>query len=80
MGSYQANSGIKILQISQISHRKKKVNLVLTSLSVIVKFIEIPSNFEKIMLIIIIKDYRSMMCNTLNLVIESILTSCFKIN
>ena len=78
MGSYQIYSGVKILQISQICHRKKKVNLVLTSLSVLVEFIDIPSNFEKIMLIIFIKEYRSMMPNTLNLVIELILTQLFQ--
>ena len=79
MDSDLAYSGVKILQISQICHRKK-VNSVLTSFSVIVEFIDIPSNFENIMLIIIIKEYRSMMCNTLNMIIESVLTICFKVN
>ena len=45
------------------------MNSVLTSLSAIVKFIDIPSIFEKIMLLNTIKEYRSMMCNILNLVI-----------
>ena len=36
----------KILLISQVCHRKK-VDLVLTSLSIIVKIIDIPSDFEK---------------------------------
>ena len=62
--------------MSNYCHRKK-VNSVLTSLSIIVEFIDIPSIFEKIMLIIIIKEYRSMICNILNLVIESILTQLF---
>ena len=78
MRSYQTYSGVQILQILQISHRKKKANLMLTSLSSIVEFIDISSNFEKIMLIIIIKEYKSMMCNILNLVIELILTHLFQ--
>ena len=53
---------IQMVHIFNYYHRKK-VNLVLTSLSIIVEFIDLPLISEKIMLINIIKEYRSMMCN-----------------
>ena len=57
---------------------RKKINSVLTTLSIIVEFLDIPLISEKIMLINIIKEYTSMMCNILDLVIESILTHLFQ--
>ena len=51
----------------------------MTSLSVIVKIIVIPSDFDKNANQFHL-GIRSMMCNTLNLVIELILASCFKVN
>ena len=58
----QKNLWYKMVHISSYYHRRK-VSLLLTSPSVIVEFINIHSMFEKMKLINIIKEYKSMMCN-----------------